>query len=77
MVRAKFTVQSITRHAWSETAHTVKFAVEYDQKGIPEDQQFAKASPAGEIVMTVDNPPALEQLQLGKKFYVDFTPVEG
>lgn len=73
MVRAKMQVSSIENHAnWS--GKTVKLTTVYDPN-IPEDQRFCKATPSGTISMTVDNPAALEQLPLGKHFYVDFVPV--
>lgn len=74
MVRAKFVVQSITSHAnWS--GKTVTLTPQYDTT-IEEDRRFAKATPSGEIKMSIDNPPALEQFKEGQAFYVDFTPVK-
>jgi hypothetical protein len=49
---------------------------EYDHT-IPEDQRFAQATPSGEIFLQVDNPSAGAALQLGKSFYIDFSPVPG
>lgn len=74
MVRGKFMVVEITEYSWSATARKITFRPEYDST-LPEDQKYAKSTPSGEISMTVDNPPAIEQLKLGKKFYVDFTEV--
>jgi hypothetical protein len=42
---------------------------------IPEDQRFQQATPSGSFEQLVDNPAALEQFELGKSYYVDFTPV--
>ncbi len=70
-VRGKFVVQSIETYSYG--GKVIKLATQYDQT-IPEDQKFAKATPSGSIQMTVDNPPAAEFLELGKAFYVDFTP---
>jgi len=73
MVRAKFQVSSVTNHAgWG--GKTVVLSPQYDM-AIPEDQRYAKATPSGKIEMTIDNPPAADQLKLGEFFYVDFTPV--
>lgn len=44
----------------------------YDES-IPEDQRFSRATPWGQIEMQIDNPAALEQLEVGKAYYVDFT----
>jgi len=72
-VRAKFRLQSIKENA-GYSAKTLEFWPQYDQS-IPEDQRFSKATPSGRFEMTVDNPVALEQLQLGKDYYFDITPV--
>jgi len=74
MVRGKFTVVEITEFSWSKTGRKITLRPEYDDK-LPEDQAYYKATPSGEITMVVDNPPALEQLKIGKKFYVAFTEV--
>lgn len=73
-VRAKFQVESITRYYWGEGA-MVKLSARYDST-IPEDQRFQEATPSGSMEMRVENPAALEVLELGKFFYVDFTPIE-
>lgn len=74
-IRAKMVLSSITSHSWSKDSKTLKFTTQYDQS-IPEDQRFQKATPSGFIEMQVDNPAALEQFELGKGYYVDFTPSE-
>lgn len=70
-VRAKFTLTAITSHAYG--GKTLRFQPVYDQS-IPEDQRFQKATPSGQFDMTVDNPVALEQFELGKAYYFDATP---
>jgi hypothetical protein len=72
-VRGKFTVISWTDFGTS--SRSVKLMPIYDTD-TPEDQRFAKATPSGSIEMTIDNPVALAELQIGKRFYVDFIPVE-
>ena len=72
-VRAKFTVNSITKYIGEGSS--VKLMCIYDNS-IPEDQRFCKATPNGTIEMWINNPVALEQFIPGKAFYVDFTPVE-
>jgi len=74
-VRAKFRFIEKTDMHWSSTAKKLVFQPEYDTS-IPEDQRFAKATPSGRFEMTVDNPSALEQFELGKTYYVDFAPAE-
>lgn len=75
MVRGKFKVVEVAQMSYSSTARRIVLQPEYDSS-IPEDQKYAQATPSGRIEMTVDNPPAAEQLALGQTFYVDFTPVE-
>lgn len=72
-VRAKFKVTQVTNHDGG--GKTVKLYAEYDTS-IPEDQRFAQATPSGTIEMYINNPPAADYLELGKKFYVDFTAAE-
>ena len=51
------------------------FQCEYDP-GDPDDVKFCKATPNGEARFSIDNPAAIEQLVVGKKYYFDITPVE-
>ena len=71
-VRAKFTLTSIKSHAYS-SGKTLTFQAVYDQS-IPEDQRFQKATPWGQFEMTIDNPAALEQFELGKAYYFEASP---
>lgn len=75
MVRAKFVLAEETRCNWSPTSKKLVFSAQYDQN-TPEDQRYSKATPTGTLTMQVDNPAALEQFELGKAYYIDFTPVE-
>jgi len=72
MVRAKFTVSSITDYG--NNNQMVKLTCIYDDT-IPEDQRFNKATPYGEITMGITVPEVLKQFAIGKKFYADFTEV--
>jgi len=53
----------------------MKLAPQYDMS-IPEDRRFQKATPWGEINLHIDNPAAVDQLKIGKAFYIDMSPVE-
>ena len=75
MVRAKFQVTAITEFAWSPVHKEVTFAPRYDAS-IPEDQRCVSETPTGKLVMIINSPEALEQFQVGRTFYLDFTPVE-
>lgn len=74
-VRAKFQVTSIKSFAWNPASVEITLTPQYDES-IPEDQRFQKATPSGSFTMQIDNPAAAEQLELGKFFYIDLTPVE-
>jgi len=73
-VRAKFRLQEITTYHWSPAVKRVLLRPEYDPT-IAEDQRFATATPTGEFWMQVNNPFAVEQLVLGKQYYIDITEV--
>lgn len=42
----------------------------------PENKLFWDATPSGKIEFTYMNPEALEELVLGREYYVDFTEVK-
>jgi len=68
MVRAKFTVMSIKDNRLiMECLYSPE---------VPEDQAFCTATPWGKIEMSIDNPKALEQFEVGKAYYADFTKAE-
>jgi len=72
-VRAKFKVTKVAHTEYG--GKEVTLTPQYDTS-IEEDRRFAKATPSGTIQLYIDNPPAADQLALGKFFYVDFTEVE-
>lgn len=74
-VIAKFQVQKITQISWQPNAREITLAPMYDTS-IPEDRRFSDATPSGSFTMYVNNPVAVEQLELGKFFYINLTPVE-
>jgi len=69
-VRAKFQVSAING------SQVQLNAVKDD--GIPENERFAKATPAGQVFLTIDNPPAMDYFKgrQGKFCYVDFDDAE-
>jgi len=71
-VRAKFTVEKVAKTRYGGTELTL--SPQYDDK-IPEDRRFAKATPSGSLQMYIDNPPAAEFFEIGKAYYLDFSPV--
>ena len=74
MVRAKFQLQEVSHHSWSG-GKTLVFRPMYDQS-IEEDKRLSKATPSGELTMLVDNPAALERLELGKYYYFDISEAQ-
>jgi hypothetical protein len=74
MVRAKFMCQEIHRNHYGQGT-TIILRPQYDQS-IEEDRRFAKATPSGEVVMHVDNPPAQAFFELGKTYYLDFSKID-
>lgn len=74
-VRAKFRVSVIEDYG---TSKKIKLNVVYEGSLGPNDEnkRFTKATPNGEIWMTVDNPYAADQFAPGDEWYVDFTKAE-
>ena len=66
-VRAKFMCSG-------KEGTTVFFHTVYSEDIQSEDGRFTKASPWGELRMTVDNPNAAIQFEPGKSYYLDFSP---
>lgn len=67
-MRAKFQVENVKHTTWGREVEL--YAV---HSGSPEDNQFASATPAGKLTMTITAASALDFLQPGKKYYLDFT----
>lgn len=72
-MRAKFKVQSIARHEGGGYSAKM-YAVSDD--GTEENRRFHKATPSGSVELWIDNPAAQGFLEIGKSYYVDFTPAE-
>lgn len=72
-VRAKFKLVNITNFA-DMPAKKLVFHVQYDDT-IPEDARFAKYTPSGHVEMFVDNPAAMAAFEIGRFYYLDFSPV--
>lgn len=47
---------------------------EPDESKNDENARFTKATPWGDIRLGIDNPQAIEQFEVSKEYYVDFTP---
>ena len=70
-IRAKFVVESVKRYSGGYGEVTMNARRE---TSIPEDKQFAEATPTGSLVMTITKPAVLDALAPGSIWYLDFTP---
>jgi hypothetical protein len=68
---AKFRVDSVTACAGSQ--EIAAFAV---HSGDPEDNQFASATPASKLSMTITAEAARGFFVPGQSYYLDFTPAD-
>ncbi len=68
VVRAKFVVNE--NRVNGDTASINLLPV---YSGSEENKEFYKYTPAGNISLSVVNPKAAEQFELGKSYYVDFS----
>jgi hypothetical protein len=85
-VRAKFYVHAITNNmvptGSDEVSVTVQmspvFASLPDNQGnaVEENRIFGKWSPSDSLQMQIRNPAAAAQFELGKSYYLDFTPAD-
>lgn len=74
-VRAKFVVQSIEDTGNNpENGKTIRLHPVTNSNQSAENAEFFKYTPSGEIFMLMVNPVAAEQFEVGKAYYVDFTP---
>lgn len=66
-VRAKFNCDS-------KTVEMVMLTPVYT--GSPENDSFYRFTPGGQILLTILNPAAIDQFEVGKSYYVDFILAE-
>lgn len=74
-VVAKFRVNSITDYGYGRELN-LSAVYEGPLGENEENKRFTKATPNGSIKMSVDNPYAYEQFNIGDEFYVHFEKVE-
>lgn len=78
MMRAKFSVQSVTpsgEPVTSEQIHMMPVCgkAPFGAQGESEDNTYARYTPSGSLSLTINNPALLGQFKAGQKFYADFT----
>lgn len=72
-VSAKFWVKEVTHHHRDQPddqCATIKLVPAYGEG----NENWSKYTPQGEISMMITNPGAIKQFELGKAYFVDFTP---
>lgn len=75
IVRAKFKVIEFTRReGWSGNKEIHGIKLHPVTGGSEENKSFFAATPSGTIELCCCNPDAVNQFELGKEYYVDFTP---
>lgn len=72
MVRAKFIVDSVAKTRYGHS----KVNLTPVTSGSKENEQFWTYTPSGSIELQTTNPDAANQFEVGKEYYVDFTPAE-
>lgn len=73
-IRCKMRLDNVFRQSWGGIK--AFFSCAYDEKLAKEDTSFQLATPSGEAAFVIDNPKAVEQLEIGAYYYVDFHPVQ-
>jgi hypothetical protein len=73
MVRAKFIVERFTT-----TRHSKGAIIELRPviQGSEENETFYDLTPSGIIELTTVNEEAAKQFEIGKEYYIDFTPAK-
>lgn len=71
--RAKFRCSVIEDYG---TSKKVKLNAVYAPDANGEDAGFTKATPSGELWMTIDNPNASCQFEPGKHYYLDISQAD-
>lgn len=67
-VRAKFYVYEVTKGTYGG-----KVVLQVVSRG-DDNKQWASATPAGRIEMTIKNDLAIAEFDVSKEYFVDFTP---
>jgi hypothetical protein len=49
---------------------------QYCPDTVPEDQNFSKFTPSGEMKFAVTNPVVIDRFKVGTSYYIDLIPVE-
>lgn len=74
-IRALVRIDSKQQFHWNPTLEKVTMSAVHAGSKIPEALQFAEATPSGSIELQMKKSVAAH-FELGKHYWVDFTPVE-
>lgn len=77
-IRAKMVVADVKPLEYDPNGPGRQVRLEAQYSSTPEDNSWARATPAGSINLTVDNPESAAEFEArkGKAYFVDFTPIE-
>ena len=76
-MRAKVKVYDVQKYDGSENLiFTAVCAKEFGSDGSDENNTYSKWTPSAEFKMSITNPKLFNQFEVGKEYYVDFTPVQ-
>ena len=76
IVRAKFRCLSITHFADNGPDPQAEIGFHAVYGTGEENKSWSKWTPSGELKMMVTNPSAIEAFELGKSYFLDFTPAD-
>ncbi len=82
MVRAKFRCTAKTSRTQSgsygptPTPPVDTEEVQFQAVMGDENKEWSKWTPSGQVTMTINNPAALAQFEVGKDYFLDFTPAD-
>lgn len=72
MVRAKFVCESKTPDQHDPSSVAVRFNAVYGSGEA--NKEWSRWTPSGQLQMQISNPGAHEQFDVGKEYFLDFTP---
>lgn len=75
-VRAKFFVKSINHMHTGGTEQIAEIAMSPVFSDSDENRSWSKYTPSGELKMMITNPDAVSQFELGRSYFLDFTPAD-
>lgn len=75
-IRGKFKLWAITNWGYPGKSYQFNADTTHDDS-IPDDQQFSKYTPSGQLTISIENPIVNEHLDksIGKSFYLDLTDI--